>query len=90
MSMIECVYGLHFSEIANNYREKLDFKGASLGELIDFLDERYHGFKEELIDLETGDLRTRNQTMLDRKDESARPLFLLDAEIKEGDMITFY
>jgi len=90
MPEIECVYGLHFSEIADKLREKLAFEGKSLGELIDFLNARYSGFKEELIDAQTGVFVTRNQIMLTRKDESARPLFTLDADIKDGDLLTFY
>jgi len=90
MSEIECVYGMHFSEIAEKLREKFEFKNKSVGELINLLDDKYEGFKKELIDPETGGFVTRNQIMLTRKDESARPLFSLDAEILDGDLLTFY
>ena len=90
MSEIECVYGLHFSEIAERLRENFEFKDKSLGDLIDLLDDKYEGFKKELIDPETGGFTTRNQIMLTRKDESARPLFSPNDEILDGDLITFY
>jgi hypothetical protein len=90
MPEIECVYGLHFSEIAQKLRETFEFRGTSLGDLIDLLNERYHGFKEELIDPVTHGLVTRNQILVARKDESTRPLFSLDAKIMEGDLLTFY
>jgi hypothetical protein len=90
MPKIECVYGLHFSEIAQKLRETFEFKGKSLAELISFLDEEYRGFKEELIDSATQGLVTRNQILVVRGDESTRPLLSLDAEIMEGDFLTFY
>jgi hypothetical protein len=90
MPEIECVYGLHFSEIAQKLRETFEFKGRSLGELIHFLDEKYRGFQEELIDPGTQGLLTRNQILVARRDESTRPLFSPDAEIMEGDSLTFY
>ena len=90
MPEIECVYGLHFSEIAQRLRETLEFRGECLGELVDFLDEKYHGFKEELIDPATRGLGTRNQILVARKGESTRPLFSLDDKIVEGDQLTFY
>jgi len=90
MPKIECVYGLHFSEIAQKLRETFEFKGKSLGELINFLDQKYRGFKQELIDPVTNGLVTWNQILVVRGDESTRPLFSLDAEIMEGDFLTFY
>ena len=39
MSNIRCVYGLHFSEIAQKFREDLNFEGESLTDLIDLLDD---------------------------------------------------
>lgn len=90
MPKIECVYGLHFSEIAQKLRETFEFEGKSLGDLINVLDERYRGFKEELIDSGTHGLVTRNQILVVRGEESTRPLLSLDAEIMEGDFLTFY
>jgi len=90
MAKIECVYGLHFSEIAQRLRETFEFRGKSLGELVDFLDEKYHGFKEELIDPVTRGLVTRNQILVVRRGESTRPLFSLGDKIVEGDQLTFY
>lgn len=90
MPKITIVYGLHFNEMAGQYQESLDFEGGSLGDLISNLEERYGGFREELLDPERGGLRTTNQILLQREDAKTTPLFTLDAEIRDGDTLTFF
>jgi len=90
MPKIQCVYGLHFNELANKYRESIAFEGNCLSDLIDALDKDYTGFREELIDPARGELSTRNQILIQREEEKTRPLFSLQAEIQDGDILTFF
>ena len=90
MPKITIVYGLHFNEMAGQYQESLEFEGASLTDLIGVLEEKYGGFNEELVDPEKGGLKTTNQILLQRKDAKTMPLFTLDAEIRDGDTLTFF
>jgi len=90
MPKITIVYGLHFNEMAGQYGESLDFEGASLGDLISNLEGKYRGFREELLDPEKGGLRTTNQILLQRQDTETMPLFTLNAEIRDGDILTFF
>jgi len=90
MPKIQCVYGLHFNELANKYRESIAFEGNCLSDLIDALDNDYTGFREELIDPATGGLMTRNQILIQREEERTRPLFSLDTEIRDEDILTFF
>ena len=90
MPNVECVYGLHFNEMANKYREALEFEGKCLSDLLAFLDKAYGGFKEELIDPATGGLATTNQILVERGEDKTRPLFSLDEEIRDGDILTFF
>jgi hypothetical protein len=73
MPSVECVYGLHFNEMANKYKETFEFEG-----------------KEELVDPETGGLATTNQILIQRQEEKTHPLFSLDDEIRDGDILTFF
>jgi hypothetical protein len=79
MPSVECVYGLHFNEMANKYKETFEFEGKA-----------YKGFKEELVDPETGGLATTNQILIQRQEEKTHPLFSLDDEIRDGDILTFF
>lgn len=90
MPNIECIYGLHFNEMANKYREFCEFEGNCLSDLIAFLDKTYGGFKEELIDPATGGLTTTNQILIQREEEVTHPFFSLDDEIRDGDILTFF
>ena len=90
MPSVECVYGLHFNEMANKYKETFKFEGSALSDLISALDKAYKGFKEELVDPETGGLATTNQILIQRQEEKTHPLFSLDDEIRDGDILTFF
>ena len=90
MPKIKCNYGLHFSEIAKKFEERVDLKGNRLSDLIDFLEEKYRGFKEELIDAETGDLLTRNGILIEREGENTKGLHSPRAELRSGDVLTFF
>ena len=90
MPKIKCIYGLHFSELAIKFQENLSFEGVRLIELIDFLDQKYPGFKKELVDADKNQLNSFNQILLERSDEKTCPLFSLDAEIRDGDTLTIY
>ena len=90
MPKITVVYGLHFNEMSGLYQESLDFEGASLGDLISNLEARFGGFQGELIDPEKGGLRTTNQILLQREGAKTMPLFALNAEILDGDTLTFF
>jgi hypothetical protein len=90
MPNINCVYGLHFSELALKFQENLSFEGSRLIELIELLEQKYPGFKMELIDSNTEQLHSYNQILLARIDEKTRPLFSIDSEIQDGDTLTIY
>ena len=90
MPKITIVYGLHFNEMAGQYQEDLEFEGAALKDLIGVLEEKYGGFDEELVDPEKGGLKTTNQILLQREEAKTTPLFTLDAEIHDGDTLTFF
>ncbi|HUL31424.1 MAG TPA: hypothetical protein VLZ03_13315 [Thermodesulfobacteriota bacterium] len=90
MPKIKCNYGLHFSEIAKKFEETVDLKGNRLSDLIDFLEEKYRGFKDEVIDAETGDLLTRNGILIEREGENTKGLHSPRAELRSGDVLTFF
>ncbi len=90
MPKVTIVYGLHFNEMAGQYQEDLEFEGAALKDLIGVLEEKYGGFKEELVDPEKRGLKTTNQILLQRDEAKTMPLFTLDAEIRDGDTLTFF
>jgi len=90
MPKITIIYGLHFNEMAGQYQEDLEFEGAALKNLIGALDEKYGGFSDELVDPEKGVLRTTNQILVQRADAKTMPLFTLDSEIRDKDILTFF
>ena len=90
MPKVKLIYGLFFSEMAGQYEGTLEFHGHTLADLISALDRAYGEFSDELIDPETGGLRTRNQIFLQRQGQKTRPFFSLDAEVHDDDTITFY
>lgn len=90
MPSVKCIYGLHFNEMANKYKETFEFKGSALSDLISALDKSYQGFKEELLNPETGALAPTNQILIQRDEEKTRPLFSLNDEIRDGDILTFF
>ena len=90
MPKITIVYGLHFNEMSGQYQEDLEFEGAALTDLIGVLEEKYGGFNEELVDPDKGGLRTTNQILLQREEAKTMPLFTLNAEIRDGDILTFF
>lgn len=90
MPKLDCNYWVHFTEISRKYRETVELNGDRLNDLINFLDEKYKGFKKELIDPATGKLGTRNVVLIERGEENIRSLFSLNAELREGDILTFF
>lgn len=90
MPKIKCNYGLHFSEIAHRLEETVELKGNRLSDLINLLEENYRGFKNELINSETGELLTRNGILIEREGESTSSLHSPGAELRSGDVLTFF
>ncbi len=90
MLKIKCNYGLHFSEIAKKFEETVELTGDSLNDLINLLEEKYGGFKQELVDAETGDLLTRNGILIEREGENTKGLHSPKAELRSGDVLTFF
>lgn len=90
MPKITIIYGLHFNEMSGEYHEDLEFEGGALKDLLRALDEKYGGFTEELVDPESGALRTTNGILVQRAEAKTMPLFTLDSEIQDGDTLTFY
>ncbi len=90
MPKIACNYAAHFTEITQKYREMIEFRGKCLSDLIAYLDTKYKGLKEEVIDSTTGGLATRNLIYIEREEENTNALLSLDAEIRDGDILTFF
>ena len=90
MPTLKCNYGLHFTELAQKYRDTIEMKGTRLQDLINLLEEKYKGFKDELIDPATGKLATRNMILFEREKENTGVLFSLDSELRDGDILTFF
>jgi hypothetical protein len=65
-------------------------KGNLLKDLVHFLEERYGGFKKEMISPVTGALLTRNAILIQREEENTGVLFSLDSELRDGDILTFF
>ena len=90
MLRITCNYGLYFSELARKFQEAVELKGNLLEDLVYFLDERYCGFKNELIHPDTGELLTRSSVLIQRGEENTIPLKSLNSELRDGDILTFF
>jgi len=90
MPKLICNYGIHFTELAQKYMDTIEVKGTRLHDLINLLEEKYKGFKDELIDPATGKLATRNMILFEREKDNTAALFSLDAELRDGDILTFF
>lgn len=91
MIKVVCRYGLHFSEIAGKFEETVEFEGNRLKDLLEVLDHCYGGaFKKEMVDSRTGELLTRNAVLLERAEGNTGALFSLEAELQNGDIVTFF
>ena len=90
MPKIVCNYGLHFSEIARMFQERVELPGKHLKDLVHWLEKKHQGFEKELIDPATGALMTRNAILIQRGDENTGVVFSLDSELREGDILTFF
>lgn len=90
MPKIYCNYVAHFVEITNKYRELVCFDGFNLYDLINFLNKQYKGFQEELIDVDSKELLSKNGVLLMRGEESTRGISRLDTELQDGDTLTIF
>ncbi len=90
MPKLKCNYGVHFTEITQKIRETIELRGNQLIDLINALEQKYKGFRVEFIDSSTGKLRTSNGIMLERENASTRGLTSLNAELRDGDILTFF
>lgn len=91
MVRVVCHYGLHFSEITGKFEETVEFEGNRLRDLLAVLDDRYReAFNKEMVDSRTGELLTRNAVLLERAGSNTGALFSLDAELQNGDIVTFF
>ena len=90
MIKIQCHYGSQFYEIAGKYRETIEIEGNRLTDLVALLNKRYEGFKEELLDPVTGEILTRNGILLQSGEENTKAIFLLNTDLRNGDILTFY
>ena len=90
MRKILCNYGLHFSEIAQTFQEKVELPGRQLKDLVDWLEKKHQGFEKELIHPVTGALMTRNAILVQRGEDNTGAISSLDAELLDGDVLTFF
>jgi len=90
MPNIVCNYGLHFSEIAQTFQERVELPGKQLKDLVHWLEKKHQGFEKELIQPGTGTLMTRNAILIQRGDENTGVVYSLDSELLDGDILTFF
>jgi hypothetical protein len=90
MPRIECNYGLHFSEIAQMFQERVELPGRQLKDLVHWLEKNHLGFQKELIDPATGGLMTRNAILIQRGEENTGVVSSLESELRDGDILTFF
>jgi hypothetical protein len=90
MPSIVCNYGLHFSEIAQMFQERVELPGRHLKDLVHWLENNHQGFRKELINPATGDLLTRNAILIERRGENTGVIYSLDSELQDGDILTFF
>ena len=90
MPKIVCNYGLHFSEIAQTFQERVECPGKHLKDLVHCLEKKHEGFEKEIIHPETGSLMTRNAILIQRGEENTGVLFSLESELRDGDILTFF
>ena len=90
MPRIVCNYGLHFSEIAQMFQEKVELPGRQLKDLVHWLEENHQGFQKELISPATGELMTRNAILIQRGEENTGVVSSLESELRDGDILTFF
>jgi len=90
MPNIVCNYGLHFSEIAQAFQEKIELPGKDLKDLVRWLEKKHQGFEKELVHPETGELLTRNAILIERGEENTTVLYSIHSELREGDILTFF
>jgi molybdopterin converting factor small subunit len=87
---IECRYVAHISMATRKMKEQVVTSAESMAELIDQLDERYHGFAELLRDSKTGKLRLQAMIYYSDKGEIPVTVIDLDLPIKDGGTVTFW
>ena len=90
MPKIVCNFGLHFSEIAKTFQEKVELPGKQLKDLVHWLEKKHQGFEKEIIHPTTGALMTRNAILIQRGDENTGVIHSLDSELRDGDILTFF
>ena len=90
MPRIVCNYGLHFSEIAQMFQERVELPGRHLKDLVHWLEKNHQGFQKELLSPATGDLLTRNAILIERRGENTGVIYSLDSELQDGDILTFF
>lgn len=90
MPKIICNYGLHFSEIAQTFQEKVELPGKLLRDLVHWLEKKHQGFEKELINPSTGELLTRNAILIQRGEENTGVVSSLASELQDGDILTFF
>ena len=90
MPKIVCNYGLHFSELARTFQESVELSGRQVKDLVHWLEKNHHGFEKELINPTTRTLMTRNAILIQRGEENTGAVSSLDAELRDGDVLTFF
>jgi len=90
MPRIVCNYGLHFSEIAQMFQERVELPGRYLKDLVHWLEKNHQGFQKELISPVTGELMTRNAILIQRGEENTGVVSSLESELRDGDILTFF
>jgi hypothetical protein len=90
MPRIVCNYGLHFSEIAQMFQERVELPGRYLKDLVHWLEKNHQGFQKELISPSTGELMTRNAILIQRGEENTGVVSSLESELRDGDILTFF
>lgn len=87
MKNIEMIYLAHFNDCSGKPKERLDMEGETINDLIDTLEDRYHGIGR-LLRKENGKHMPQNVVILYREGERAKFMYDFTTPLQDGDQIT--
>lgn len=89
MKRVTLRYMVHVCDLTHRAWETIEAPVATAGDVIDYLEGKYPGFRDLFVEKETGDANPRNPLVLNRAGEAAR-IIPMDTEIRSGDILGFY
>lgn len=90
MPVVHVNYLSHIITLTGKYKETIEMRGGTLGDLISELDEKYPGLKDLFIPPEVGILNLRTMVHLMRIGEAARGVTDPNITLKDGDVLNLW